>query len=89
MIKLLCTRELATEITASSKPGRLVVHLVSPGSVRTDLNRDAEYRRKLGGNALKAVLSRSAEEGSRTLVAAAEGGDWTHGAYLDDCRVGR
>jgi retinol dehydrogenase 12 len=31
---------------------------------------------------------RKTEEGSRTLVYAAQGGPETHGQYLDDCKVG-
>ena len=43
----------------------------------------------IGGTALKYVISRNSEVGSRTLVHAAEGGDETHGKYLNDCKVGQ
>jgi retinol dehydrogenase 12 len=35
------------------------------------------------------LLARTAEEGGRTLVFAAYGGQDTHGKYLDHCKIGR
>jgi retinol dehydrogenase-12 len=35
----------------------------------------------------KAIIGRSTEMGSRTLVAAAGGGEETHGQYMVDCKV--
>ena len=35
------------------------------------------------------VFARSTEVGSRTVVHGAEGGEETHGKYLDDCKVGK
>lgn len=89
MIELLCTRELAAEVTKSGKPGKVIVSLINPGSVRTEIMRHAGYFFSLYVTAVRSVLSRSAEEGSRTLVSAAEGGAETHGAYLNDCKVGQ
>jgi retinol dehydrogenase-12 len=89
MIELLCTRELAADITKSDKQGRLTISLINPGSVRTDIMREAGYWYSLYVAAFRSVLSRSAEEGGRTLVNAAEGGEKTHGAYLNDCKVGK
>ncbi|KAG0649949.1 Aspercryptin biosynthesis cluster D [Hyphodiscus hymeniophilus] len=88
MIELLCMRELASDITSSNKQGNVVVSLINPGSVRTDIMRHAGYFYTLYVRAVKLILSRSAEEGGRTLVFAAQGGSETHGAYLDDCNVG-
>jgi retinol dehydrogenase-12 len=88
MIEFLCTRELAAEVTKSDTEGKLIVSLINPGSVRTDIMRHAGYWYSLYVAAVRAVLSRSAEEGGRTLVFAAQGGKETHGAYLDDCKVG-
>lgn len=82
-------RELASEVNKSAKAGKLIVSLINPGSVRTEIMRDAGYWYSLYIAAVRAVLSRSAEEGGRTLVSAAEGGEETHGAYLNDCKVGR
>ena len=51
--------------------------------------REASFFYSLYISALKKIMSRTAEEGGRVLVDAAEGGDETHGAYLDDCKPGK
>jgi hypothetical protein len=89
MIELQCIRELAAEVAKSNKQGKVIVSLVNPGSVRTNIMHDAGFWYSMYVKAVRAVLSRSAEEGSRTLVIAAEGGVETHGAYLNDCKVGQ
>ena len=38
---------------------------------------------------ITAILARTTEEGSRTLVSAAQAGPEAHGQYLDDCQVGK
>ena len=38
---------------------------------------------------MQALLFRSTEVGSRTLLNAAEGGKETHGQYMDDCKIGK
>ena len=88
MIELLAMRELANEVTKSNEQGRVIVSLINPGSVRTEIMRHAGYWFSLYVAAVRAVLSRSPEEGGRTLVSAAEGGKETHGQYLNDCKVG-
>ena len=88
-MELLATRELASEITASNGQGQVIVSLINPGSVRTEIMRDAGYWYSLYVWAVQLVLSRSPEEGGRTLVSAAEGGKEMHGQYLNDCKVGK
>jgi hypothetical protein len=89
MIELLATRELASEVIKSGKQGQVIISLINPGSVRTEIMRDAGYWYSLYVAAVRAILSRSCEEGGRTLVSAAEGGKETHGQYLNDCKVGK
>lgn len=38
---------------------------------------------------MRKTMARTAEEGGRTLIHAAEGDPETHGEYLDDCKVGQ
>ena len=90
LLELLAVRELADKMTAAEKPGQghVTVSILNPGVVRTELERNAigwwlKFRRWL--TAL--TLSRTVEEGSKTLVHAAYGGRETHGQYLDDCVV--
>lgn len=88
LIELLIVRELAEQITKSSKPGRITTSVINPGFVKTEIMRDATFLFKVYVVLLAAAMSRTPEEGGRTLVNAAEGGEETHGQYLDDCKVG-
>lgn len=88
MMELLLVRELAEQVTKSSKPGRITVSILNPGFVRTEIMRDGTWLFHIYYLCLAALLARTAEEGGRILVNAAEGGRETHGQFLDDCKVG-
>jgi len=88
LIQLLCTRELANQLDKFGKPGRVIISTLNPGFVATSIMRDAKWPYTWWLVFLKVVLSRTPEEGGRTLVNAAYGGDGTHGKYLDDCKIG-
>jgi retinol dehydrogenase 12 len=88
LIVMLCVRELAGQISASSaqhKTPKVVVSNVAPGWCQTDL-----FRHEDGGAgqrmALK-VIGRSSEKGSRTLVHGAVAGKEVHGQYVSECQV--
>ena len=91
MIELLIDRELATQLTASSKPGsnHIVTSIINPGFVATEIMRKASPAFTMFVRVLKLLLARTSEEGGRTLVYAAEGDEKTHGQYLDDCHIGK
>ncbi|KUJ19523.1 uncharacterized protein LY89DRAFT_717010 [Mollisia scopiformis] len=89
LIETFCVRELADQITASKTDGKVIVLIVNPGIVDTAIMRHAPILFSLVVTVLKRLVSRTAEEGGRTLVHGAEGGEETHGQYLDDCKVGR
>ncbi|KAJ4199415.1 hypothetical protein NW767_008223 [Fusarium falciforme] len=86
MIELLAVRELATKVTESKKDGQVIVSILNPGWVRTNMGTGdkiglvATFGRKF--------IARDTEVGSRTLVHAAEGDPSTHGQYLSDCKIG-
>jgi retinol dehydrogenase-12 len=86
-MQLLLVRELANQVTASNKDGRVIVSVLNPGWVRTDLDR--LMTRSLLFSFGRKYIARDAEVGSRTLVDAANGAPETHGQYLSDCRVSR
>jgi retinol dehydrogenase-12 len=88
MIELLCYRELVEELTKSDKEGRFIASIINPGYVATTIMREVSFLTSIFLWVLKQVSARSSEVGGRTLVNAAEGGDETHGAYLDDCKPG-
>jgi hypothetical protein len=89
LIQLLTVREFADELTKSTKPGKIVTSVVNPGFVATQIMRHEGPLFQIYLKVLRKLLARTAEEGSRTLVHGAEGGEETHGQYLDDCKVGR
>ena len=37
----------------------------------------------------RTIVARKTEVGARTLIAAAEAGEESHGQYMDDCRIAR
>ncbi|KAM7217013.1 hypothetical protein V8F06_007652 [Rhypophila decipiens] len=95
LIQLLIIREFAHQLRISessdatgSKKGRIITSAVNPGFVATDILRNRGYLSQLGVVVLRKVMARTAEEGARTVVHGAVGGEETHGEYLDDCRVG-
>ncbi|KAK4040660.1 hypothetical protein C8A01DRAFT_15502 [Parachaetomium inaequale] len=88
LIQLLTVREFANELTKSTKPGKIVTSVINPGFVATQIMRHEGPLFQIYLRVLRKMLARTAEEGSRTLVHGAEGGEETHGQYLDDCKVG-
>ncbi|THV47281.1 hypothetical protein BGAL_0322g00120 [Botrytis galanthina] len=92
LISLLFSRELASGIRESEtrgERGHVVVNIVNPGLVDTEIMRHATGATKhLVRGAMK-LMARSVEEGSRTLVHAAGGEEETNGMYLDDCKIGK
>ncbi|KAM0427875.1 hypothetical protein ACHAPT_007334 [Fusarium lateritium] len=89
LMSLLVFRELVANLT-QPKAGHIVTSMVNPGGVATDITRDEKgFLFKAFVKLSKIVLLRTAEEGGRTLVHAAEGGCETDGGYLDDCQPAR
>lgn len=82
-------RELASRLTASTKGGSVVTSIINPGFVNTEIMRHASRGFSFFLSGLKKLMSRTSEEGGRTLVWPAYGGSETHGMYLDDCVVGK
>lgn len=81
-------QELAERMTASTKPGKVTINHVNPGWVVSEVMREWTGLKLIIFKFFRAFLARSTEVGSRTLVNAAEGGEETHGQYLDDCGIG-
>ena len=89
LLVVLCVKELAERITAAKvNAGRplVVVNNVAPGYCSTELFREETG---VGHKIALAVIGRSGEKGSRTLVHAVSGGKETHGQYLSESRVKR
>jgi len=86
MMELLAFRELSKTITQPSGSGRIVTSIINPGAVQTDIMREASGFFSLYVKTMRIAVMRTAEEGGRTLVHAAEGNRDTDGQYLCDCK---
>ena len=87
-MEIFAVQDLAERVTASSKPGKVVINHVNPGWVVTEIMNEWSGLKWLIFIFFRAIFARSTEVGSRTLINAAEGGEETHGQYMDDCSIG-
>ncbi|KAJ5820490.1 hypothetical protein N7474_006081 [Penicillium riverlandense] len=74
---------LVQELAGRSRGTDVIINQVNPGLCHSQLGRDAGWGLWL----LKAVMARSTEVGSRTLVAGAAAGLDSHGTYMTDGHV--
>ncbi|OJJ08117.1 hypothetical protein ASPVEDRAFT_47326 [Aspergillus versicolor CBS 583.65] len=87
LIQLYLVRALAERLSQPDKRP-VILNAVSPGLCKTGLLRETPLVAQLLTGPIMAVLARSAEEGSRTLVHAAAADDGErNGKYLRDCKV--
>ncbi|KAI9681992.1 MAG: hypothetical protein M1817_000046 [Caeruleum heppii] len=86
IMEVFVVRELADRISQSTKPA-VVLNCLNPGLCHSELVREVDGVRGFFIRGLKALLARTTEAGSRTLVAAVEKGTETHGKYMSDCEV--
>lgn len=82
-------RALASRATASNKPGNVIINCLNPGWVKTNVMREYTGVKLIAFRLASAIMARSTEAGSRTLVNGAEMGEESHGQYLDDCKVAK
>ncbi|KAH8882868.1 NAD(P)-binding protein [Thozetella sp. PMI_491] len=86
LIEILVMRELVTRMDASGK-NPVIVNTLNPGLCRSTLFRHALFPLNIVLNLGLFFFGRTAEMGSRTLLAAACGDVETHGQHMDSCRV--
>jgi hypothetical protein len=65
----------------------VVITMVAPGLCSTGLGRDARTFTKVMHEALRAMMARTAEEGSRTILHGLLVGEEGHGKLLSGCKV--
>ncbi|KAI3396143.1 hypothetical protein diail_406 [Diaporthe ilicicola] len=82
-IVTLATRELANRLPLSH--GRVIINTVSPGLCETSLSRNSPPEFKEHLKQLWAACGRTAEVGSRTILAGSVAGEESHGSYMNDC----
>lgn len=81
LLEVLFVREL---VSRTSQPP--VITLINPGFCKTELSRDAKGFQAWRFAVMLAILARSSEAGSRTLLVGAAAGPESHGKYMSDCR---
>jgi retinol dehydrogenase-12 len=60
---------------------------MTPGACQSDFDRESTGVGRIMSNLMSAIIARTTEAGSRTLVAAIAAGEESQGAYMADCRV--
>lgn len=86
LMEVMGAKSLAAAIDASGK-GRVVVNSLNPGLCATNLFRHLPWIFRPIATVVVLLLARTAEVGSRCLMAAALSGEETHGKYMSDCAV--
>ncbi|KKY27613.1 putative short-chain dehydrogenase reductase [Diplodia seriata] len=86
LLEVYAVRHLAALLPV--KDTGVVINLLCPGLCSTDLARNVTWAYWLQIAALRAVMGRSAEVGSRTLLHAAVAGRESHGVVVGDCAGG-
>ncbi|KEY73818.1 hypothetical protein S7711_03117 [Stachybotrys chartarum IBT 7711] len=85
LLQLFALRQLAT--LASPSQTSVVLNITDPGLCRTGLTQNTRWQMRLSAYIGKLMLGRSAEMGSRTILAAVAAGEESHGKFLIDCEV--
>ena len=65
----------------------VVVNMVAPGLCSTGLGRDARTFTKIMHETIRAIMARTAEEGSRTILHGLVAGEESHGKLLSGCKI--
>lgn len=91
LLEILLVRQIASRITTpDSRKVPIIVNSLTPGACRSDFFREEQsFLARTTMAVFKRLLARTAEVGSRTLVAAASGGEETAGKYMADSMVSR
>lgn len=66
---------------------QVVINMVSPGICTTGLARDTRTLLRVLQGLIRAVVARTAEEGSRTILHALLAEEPTHGKNLSGCQI--
>lgn len=83
LFQILAVRELTALLPV--KETGVVINLVNPGLCNTGLTRHGRLAIRLQTRLLNALIGRTPEMGSRTLLHAAIAGEESHGVLLSEC----
>jgi hypothetical protein len=65
----------------------VVINMVAPGICSTGLAKDARILVRAMQGMIRALLARTAEEGSRTILHAVVEDEMSHGKHLSGCKI--
>ncbi|KAJ4357694.1 uncharacterized protein N0V89_002270 [Didymosphaeria variabile] len=85
LLEIYIVRELAGLLPLSSTG--VIVNTVSPGLCYSELDRNQGFLMKIMVKVFRALLARSTEKGSRTLLQAGFAGANSHGKYCSECKI--
>ncbi len=85
LLQIYAIRELSNLLPISEH--RVILNLVAPGLCSTEIDHNMSTVSRFGVSVLRSVLARSAEQGSWTLVHAAQSEEDSHGKFLSDCEI--
>lgn len=86
LLQIIITKQLAKALSAKDPGDAVTVACLNPGLCDTSLFRNATWPISVFISLLVLLFARTAEAGSRTLMAAAEAGPEFHGKYMSDCK---
>lgn len=89
LLLLYAVRSIAAQHPLSPK-SNVIINYLTPGACSSDIFRDdIGWIQKVLISAMVAIIARTTEAGSRTLVHAVKPdiGEDTHGAFLMDCKI--
>ncbi|KAG0644975.1 Short chain dehydrogenase atnD [Hyphodiscus hymeniophilus] len=90
LLEVFFVRELAFRIAEHDGKGpSVIVNCMTPGACHSDFMRELTGVGKWMFKLAAAIIARSTEVGSRTLLASASAGPESHGKYMADCQVTR
>lgn len=86
-MQIFAVREIAPRMM--EKGSKVILNIINPGLAKTELTRHVTGIEKIAVTVMKAVLARTAEEASRSLVYGVSVGPESHGLYFTNCDVTR
>jgi hypothetical protein len=87
LIEVLFIRELVSRLKPSESAPPVIIDLVNPGLCYSNSGRDMPLSQRVVFGILRALLARSTETGSRTLVHGAAAGPTSHGEFMSDGQI--
>ena len=89
LLEVLLVRKLGSATHPVGKPLKVIINTLNPGLCDTGIAHELEGFKDVFWRILLKIFGRTAEVGSRTLMAAVEAGEESHGQYMDDGKIHR